>query len=80
MIHAHIDRESAIPLWAAFGAPLLVVPLMVALLAIWSPRHATNGVVVGSDVGTRSEQLQQPESSTTQLPSATLKLVFPVRS
>ena len=34
MIHAHIDKEKAIPLWALIGAPLVGVPLMVALLAL----------------------------------------------
>lgn len=28
------DRESRIPLWAALGAPLVGVPLLVALLAL----------------------------------------------
>jgi hypothetical protein len=34
MIHTHIDKERAIPLWALIGAPLVGVPLMVALLAL----------------------------------------------
>ncbi len=79
MIHAHIDRESAIPLWAAFGAPLLIVPLMVALLAIWSPRHAERGVV-GSEVGVRSEQVQAPESTAAKLPPGSLDLTVQARS
>ncbi|MDH5588815.1 MAG: hypothetical protein OEZ65_07365 [Gemmatimonadota bacterium] len=37
MIHAHIDTRHDIPWWAAFGAPLLVVPLIVAALALWAP-------------------------------------------
>jgi len=79
MIHAHIDKESAIPLWAAFGAPLLVVPLLVALLAIWSPRHTVNGVV-GSEVGIQSEQVQTSESSATALPAESRELVVRARS
>jgi len=37
MIHAHIKQERAVPLWAAVGAPLLGIPLMVALLAFLGP-------------------------------------------
>lgn len=28
------QRTGALPLWATFGAPLLVVPMLVALLAL----------------------------------------------
>ena len=38
MIHAQRDRKAAVPLWAAFGAPLVGVPLLVALLALGGPR------------------------------------------
>jgi hypothetical protein len=37
MIHAHIDKKRAVPAWAAVGAPLIGIPLMVALLAIAGP-------------------------------------------
>jgi hypothetical protein len=30
--------EKALPLWAALGAPMIGVPLMVALLAITAPK------------------------------------------
>lgn len=39
MISAHIDRKSAVPWWAAFGAPLVGVPLLVGLLALGSAGH-----------------------------------------
>jgi hypothetical protein len=39
MIHAHIKKEIAVPIWAAIGAPLIGVPLMVALLALAGPTH-----------------------------------------
>ncbi len=34
MIHTHINKEKAVPLWAVIGVPLVGVPLMVALLAL----------------------------------------------
>jgi len=34
MVHARLKKESAVPWWAAFGAPLFGVPLLVALLAL----------------------------------------------
>jgi hypothetical protein len=37
MIQAHIEKERAVPLWAAVGAPLLGIPLMVALLSLVAP-------------------------------------------
>lgn len=41
MIHAHLNEEKAVPLWAAIGAPLIGVPLMVALLALAAPADRT---------------------------------------
>ncbi len=79
MIHAHIDRESAIPWWAAFGAPLLVVPLMVALLAIWAPRHGADNVVVSSD-GARVEQVQPQGGSAVALPPDPVARIVRARS
>ncbi len=43
---AHIDQASAVPWWAAFGAPLIGVPLMILLLALGAP-----GDVVGTEGG-----------------------------
>lgn len=37
MMHAHISKERAVPWWAMIGAPLLGVPLVVALLALLAP-------------------------------------------
>jgi hypothetical protein len=41
MIHAHIDKSRAVPAWAALGAPLIGIPLMVALLALAGPSDRT---------------------------------------
>jgi hypothetical protein len=41
-MNAHIQkRGSMVPWWAAFGAPLLGVPILVALLAIGSSDATT---------------------------------------
>jgi hypothetical protein len=37
MLHAHIRKEKAIPWWAVIGAPMVGVPLVVALLALVGP-------------------------------------------
>lgn len=57
MIKAHLDDKSAVPVWAAVGVPLIGVPLMVALLALTSPREtpATDHEAV---VGTEQVELQ----------------------
>ena len=36
MIQARIEHRRSAPWWAAFGAPLLGVPILVALLALVS--------------------------------------------
>jgi len=56
MIHAHIDERRAIPAWAAIGAPLLGVPLMVALLALVDP--ADRAPSPEMDLGAKVEQVE----------------------
>ena len=41
MLNAHISERREVPLWAALGAPLIGVPLMVALLALTAPKQET---------------------------------------
>lgn len=54
-----VMRQSAVPWWAAFGAPLLGVPIMVGLLALGSLGSTSDvgGSVEESPVTT--EQVEQ---------------------
>jgi hypothetical protein len=40
MIHAHLSEKRAVPWWAAIGAPLVGVPLMIGLLALAAPKDS----------------------------------------
>jgi hypothetical protein len=56
MIRTSIHKEKAVPLWAAIGAPLVGVPLMVALLALSAPAEHTP--TVEPEAGFKTEQLE----------------------
>lgn len=56
MTRAHITKDKAVPLWAVIGAPLVGVPLMVALLSLASPKE--HEPVVETDVGFATEQVE----------------------
>lgn len=56
MIQAHMNRERAVPLWAALGTPLVGVPLMVALLALAAPSEP----VVETETSFTIEQVDVP--------------------
>ena len=65
---AHIDKRSAVPWWAAFGAPLLGVPILVALLALGSG-EATKADVKVPESGYAAEQVdQQSVEAAVELP------------
>lgn len=38
MTYRYMKNEKALPLWAALGAPLIGVPLMVGLLSLVAPK------------------------------------------
>jgi hypothetical protein len=57
----YLSNKSAVPWWAAFGAPLLGVPLLVGLLALGTSRDTEKGGegdVESSYVADQSEALQ----------------------
>jgi hypothetical protein len=64
MIHAHIDKRSAVPWWAAFGAPLIGVPILVALLALGGTRDANAGVAKDAEAGYVTEQTEAAHAPT----------------
>jgi hypothetical protein len=50
-------RSSAVPWWAAFGAPLVGVPLLVGLLALGSHDNAADAAVPVEDSAFTAEQV-----------------------
>jgi hypothetical protein len=55
-MNAHIDDKRPVPLWAALGAPLVGIPLMVAILAVAAPSNATG--TVEPEAGSQTEQME----------------------
>ena len=66
----YLNDERAGPLWAVFGAPLVGVPLMVALLALGSGSAADTPAVDGDAVSFTVEQahVESPETVQELLP------------
>ncbi len=52
MMQPHINEKKGVPWWAAIGAPLIGVPIMVALLTLASPSENP------PEVGSRSELVE----------------------
>ena len=61
MIHAHRNEKKAVPLWAAIGAPLIGVPLMVALLALAAPADRTGVGEPAAGVTTEQVDVHSPD-------------------
>lgn len=69
MIKAHINQESAVPWWAAFGAPLIGVPLMILLLALGAPGDAVGtSVEVEAGIAKETVEVEATVSATVDLP------------
>ena len=56
MLNIHISERREVPLWAALGAPLIGVPLMVALLALTAPKQETR--VNAPEAAATTEQVE----------------------
>jgi hypothetical protein len=67
MILAHVEKSSAVPWWAAFGAPLVGVPLLVALLSLGAPKKAQSNVMDNAS-STTTEQVEATVTTPVQLP------------
>lgn len=51
-------RRSAVPWWAAFGAPLVGVPLLVGLLALGTPDTPEETALPEGDAAYTTEQVE----------------------
>ena len=70
MIKAHVDNGSAVPWWAAFGAPLVGVPLLVVLLALGAPKKAQSDPADSAKVFTTEQVEPQTAKTAAELPPA----------
>lgn len=61
MIQAHIDNKRSVPLWAIVGAPLIGVPLMVALLALAAPAGVPEATEIEAGIETEQVDIQSVE-------------------
>lgn len=58
-----LSRKTAVPWWAAFGAPLVGVPVLVALLALGTTGRADAGMgeAVNAEYATEQAEALQAE-------------------
>ena len=68
----YMTNRSAVPWWAAFGAPLLGVPLLVGLLALGSHGEANAGVGDDVEASYTTEQSEALQASI-ELPPVTME-------
>lgn len=68
-MNARIDHDSAVPWWAAFGAPLLGVPILVGLLALGSPGQASTAPAEADAVFSTEQVEASPATVTLEMPA-----------
>lgn len=59
MINAHMKNRESAPVWAILGAPLVGIPLLIALLALAHPR--AESLEPGTESMVTIEQIEQIE-------------------
>ena len=72
MFNPHISEKKAAPSWVAVGAPLVGVPLMVALLTLASPQ--TKVPLGETEGGVWTEQVQPQSTHPTELEAEFIEL------
>ena len=68
----YLNNKSTCPWWAAFGAPLLGVPLLVGLLALGSTGDANAGAGKDVEASYTTEQSEALQASV-ELPPVTIE-------
>ena len=61
MTRTYLNEDRAGPIWAVFGAPLVGVPLMVAVLALGSGSAIDSAAE--PEVGLAAEQVETPTTA-----------------
>lgn len=75
MINAHISRKNTVPWWAVIGAPLIGVPLIVALLALAAPERDASGADTDPDFAVEQVEVE-PVGSSLEAPAVTSHGLF----
>jgi hypothetical protein len=77
MIHTHIDRNRAVPAWAAVGVPLIGIPLMVALLALAGPSDRER---LGAQDAVLTTETVETQAIDQEIDAETTKVMHSLRS